>query len=216
MPKTVPSILVALFLAAAVPLGAQSSSPDALARAVQQHYDTVTGFTATFVQTYRGGAFNRQRTSEGTVAIKRPGKMRWEFTKPERDRQLIVSDGVKIHMYSPEDNVVQSSNVPPDDEAPTAMLFLAGKGNITRDFVASNAPNQAPGTVALKLTPRQKEQDYEFLILVLDPKSMQIREIQTRDLQGTEVRLTFSNMKENVNIPDRTFVFTPPRGAHVF
>jgi outer membrane lipoprotein carrier protein len=207
-----------LVIAAALmtPLVAQTPSPDALARRLQQHYDGVAAFTADFVQTYKGGAFNRQSRAEGTVMIKKPGKMRWEFTRPERDRQLIVSDGVKIHVYSFEDKVHQQSNVPPDDEAPTAMLFLAGKGNVTRDFIASNTPSPQPGALALKLTPRESEADYEFLILVLDPATAQIREIHTRDLQGAEVRLSFSNMKENVNVADRNFSFTPPKDANVW
>lgn len=218
MTKAMPPLPLAVLLATLVlaPTAAQAPSPEALARQLQQRYDGVKDFTANFVQTYRGGAFKQERQSEGTVAVKKPGKMRWEFTRPERDRQLIVSDGVKIHLYSLEDKVVQTSNVPPDADAPTAMLFLAGRGDLTRDFVVSNTPSPQAGLSALKLTPKQAESDYEFLVLLLDAKSLQIREIHTRDLQGADVRLSFSNIKENVNVPDRTFSFTPPKDAQIW
>lgn len=209
-------LIVSLAVAATQPLAAaQASSPDMLAQQVEKRYATIQSFTADFVQTYTGGAFNKQRRSEGTVVVKKPGKMRWEFRQPERDRQVIVSDGVKIHLYSVEDNVLQISSVPADDDAPTAMLFLAGRGNLVRDFVVSNTPSPQAGLSAVKLTPRQSESDYEFLVLLLDPGSLQIREIHTRDLQGAEVRLSFSNIKENVSVADRTFTFTPPKGAQI-
>jgi outer membrane lipoprotein-sorting protein len=72
-----------------------------------------------------------------------------------------------------------------------------------------------PGTVALKLVPRRSEPEYEFLIVALDPSSLQIRALTTRDHQGGESTLTFSNMKENRNLPDKDFVFTVPRGVTV-
>lgn len=211
------TIAVLLTVLTGASMAAQAPSAESVATQLQKRYDGVKDFTANFVQTYRGGAFKTaERRSEGTVSVKKPGKMRWEFTKPERDRQLIVSDGVTMHLYSLEDKVLQTSKVPPDAEAPTAMLFLAGKGNLTRDFVASNTPSPQAGLTALKLTPRQAESDFEYLVLLLDPASLQIREIHTRDLQGADVRLSFSNIKENVNVSDRTFNFTPPKDAQIW
>ena len=61
--------------------------------------------------------------------------MRWEYTAPEE--KLFVSDGVKIYSYLPQDKQVIVSSVPPDDQASTPALFLAGKGSLTRDFTAS-------------------------------------------------------------------------------
>ena len=207
-----PLALLAAVLTLA-PAAAQTS-PEALARQIEKRYATVQTFTADFVQTSTGGAFNRKRRSEGTVVVKKPGKMRWEFTRPESDRQIIVSDGATLQLYSVEDRVLQISDVPADDDAPTAMLFLAGRGNLLRDFTVSNTPSPVTGLSALKLTPRQAESDYEYLVLVLDP-ALQIREIHTRDLQAADVRLSFSNIKENVNVADRTFTFTPPRGTEI-
>ena len=73
--------------------------------------------------------------SEGTVQIKKPGKMRWDYTAPEK--KLFVSDGSTIYLYVPADKQVIVSPVPADDSATTAVLFLAGKGNLARDFTVS-------------------------------------------------------------------------------
>jgi outer membrane lipoprotein-sorting protein len=196
--------------AAAAVLQAQQPSPsaEALARALQQRYDKVTDFRASFVQTTRGGFIRVQSKGEGTVEVKKPGKMRWTYTKPEP--QLIVSDGKRIYDYDPQSKAVTITDMPPDDQAPTAALFLAGKGDILRDYAVSTVESPVPGTRALRLEPRKPDPDYEYLVLAFDPTSYQIRGLMTRDRQGGESTIVFSNIRQNTNIPDKTFA--PPRG----
>ena len=74
-------------------------------------------------------------TESGRVMVKKPGKMRWDYTAPEE--KLFVSDGSRIYFYIPQDKQVIVSDVPTDDQATTPALFLAGKGNLTRDFTPS-------------------------------------------------------------------------------
>jgi outer membrane lipoprotein-sorting protein len=69
--------------------------------------------------------------------------------------------------------------------------------------------------VALKLTPRKPEPEYEYLVVTVDPATLQIRALTTRDRQGGESTLTFSNLKENRGIPDKEFAFRIPRGVDV-
>jgi hypothetical protein len=63
-------------------------------------------------------------SEKGHLLIKKPGKMRWEYTSPEQ--KLFVSDGVKIYSYIPQDKQVVVSSVPTDDTASAPGLFLAG------------------------------------------------------------------------------------------
>src|SRR5262245_42497266 len=109
-------------------------TPTELAQALQNKYDTIKGFSADFVQSYRGGALNKQLTERGRLLIKKPGKMRWDYTTPEK--KLFVSDGVKIYMYVPADRQVIVNDMPPGDTVTSPALFLAGKGNLARDFNA--------------------------------------------------------------------------------
>src|SRR6478752_10201825 len=151
-------IYAALTVLAAVlaPLPLHSAEPTAaeLAQSLQRKYDTIRDFSADFVHNYRSGALKKQVTEKGRLLIKKPGKMRWEYTAPEP--KLFVSDGVKIYSYIPQDKQVVVSSVPPDDTASGPALFLAGKGNLLRDFTVSFAEvpsGMPPGTKALKLVP---------------------------------------------------------------
>lgn len=107
------------------------------------------------------------------------------------------------------------SDVPPDNQATSAALFLAGKGDLVRDFTAQLAETSTPGSVSLKLTPRRAEQEYEWLVVTADAATLQIRGLTTRDRQGGESTLSFTNLKENQRISDKEFAFRIPRGVDV-
>lgn len=197
-------------------VAAQGRQPaEALAKDLQQKYDKVRDFSADFVQTYRGGVLRQTATERGRLIVKKPGKMRWEYRDPER--KLFVSDGRKLYSYVPEDRQVLVSDVPDDDHATTPALFLAGKGNLGRDFTVSYAQaDEAPaGTTVLKLSPRKTEPEYDWLMLAIDPVSLQIRMLITVDAQGGRSTFSLTNLKENVGVADKEFAFSIPRGVEV-
>lgn len=209
-----PVFLTVAFSTLAVLAAAQSRpAPDALARALQQRYQGIRDFSADFTHTYRGGVLRTQTSERGRVLIKKPGLMRWVYTAPERKE--FVSDGRKVYSYIPEDRQVIINDVPPDDQATTPALFLTGKGDIARDFTATYPTAAAPGTVTLRLTPRRQEPEYEYLDVTIDPASLQIRVLATRDRQGGDSTLTFTNLQENRGISDKEFAFRIPRGVDV-
>jgi outer membrane lipoprotein carrier protein len=206
-------VLLVVSLIPAV-LGAQARpAPESLAKSLQQRYAGIRDFSADFVHSYRGGVLRTQTRERGTVTVKKPGRMRWMYTAPEKKE--FVADGQKVYSYIPQDKQVIVSNVPPDNQATTPALFLAGKGDISRDFTAAYADSPPTGTVALKLTPRTAEPEYEYLVVAVDPATLQIRALTTKDRQGGESTLTFSNLKENQGIPDKEFAFRIPRGVDV-
>jgi outer membrane lipoprotein carrier protein len=192
---------------------ARQQTAQAVAAALQAKYDTVRDFSADFTQQWESGVLKRKITERGKLQVKKPGKMRWDYTDPEK--KLFVSDGAKIYFWVPADNQVTRSAVPKQDEATTAILFLVGKGNLTRDFTVSFAPNAPAGTYALRLDPKLRERDYEWLNLVIDQKTLQIRALTAADRQGSQSKYEFSNFKENKGISDSTFAFKIPKGADV-
>ena len=170
---------------------AQEATADTVARDLQRKYDRVTDFSADFVHSYRGGVLKQQATERGTLLVKKPGKMRWEYTSPEK--KLFVSDGHKIYSYIPQDRQVIVGTMPRDEQAPTPALFLTGKGDITRDFTAAfdKVAEAQPGSVALKLTPKRREPEYESLTLVVDPKTLNLQMLITVDCAGRPIGVHF-------------------------
>lgn len=194
---------------------ADMTAPE-LAAALQRKYDTIKDFSADFVHTYQGGVLRKQLTERGRLLIKKPGKMRWDYTAPERKQ--FVSDGVKLYSYIPLDRQVIVSSVARDDSAATPALFLAGQGSLTRDFTPSPVTVPAglpPGSRALKLVPKARQQDYDWLILVVDPATLRLRGLVTSDAQGGTSSFFFTNLQENRRLSDKEFAFKIPRGVDV-
>lgn len=208
--------LIAL-AASGVAARAQLSSlqlPEDLAARIQQRYDTIRDFQGDFVQAYEGGVLRTKSTERGTVAIKRPGRMRWVYTRPEKKE--FVSDGNRIYTYLPADKQVIVSAMP-QGQASTPAMFLAGKAHLVRDFAPEFAdlPATAQGLIGLKLVPKRQDPEVEWLILGADPTTLQIRYLVASDRQGGRSTFTFSNLKENRNLSDKLFEFRIPRGVDV-
>lgn len=184
-----------------------------VAAALQKKYDTIRDFTADFVHESEGGLLRKKQIERGVVQVKKPGKMRWDYKSPEP--KVFVSDGRRIYLHVPADNQVIVSPVPSEDQATTAVLFLVGKGNLTRDFNVSYAEGARADTYALRLQPKVPETDYDWLQVVVDRKTLQIRSLTAADREGGRSSFQFTNFKENVGLSDKTFAFKIPRGADV-
>ena len=191
------------------------STPPAsdVAAAVQKKYDAIRDFTADFVHQSQGGLLRKTATERGAVQIKKPGMMRWDYKSPVP--KVFVSNGRKIYLHVPADNQVLVSAVPAADQATTAVLFLVGKGSLTRDFAVTYAGGGTPDGYVLRLDPKLPERDYDWLQLVIDRRTLQIQSLSAADAQGGRSTFTFSKFKENVGLSDKTFDFKIPRGADV-
>ena len=197
------------------PQAAPAPAPADLARSTQQKYDTVRDFSAAFEHRYRGGVLRKEAVERGTMQVKKPSRMRWTYEFPER--KVFVADGTRIYSYIPEDKQVIVAPVPAETEATTPALFLSGHGSLSRDFDASfpPEPDPAPGTYSLKLVPHRREAEYDWLVLVVDRGTFRLRRLITADAQGGQSTFTFTDVRENVGIPDSAFRFTIPRGVDV-
>ena len=208
-------LAVALLVAGPVLLQADASqtpSAASLASRVQQRYASVRDFSADFTHTYQGGVLRQKTTERGRLLIKKPGRMRWTYTSPEKKE--FVSDGRHLYSYLPAEKQVYVNDVPAGGGGTSAALFLAGRGDVTRDFTAELTAKDA-ASYTLKLTPKARQQEFDTLTLIVDRSSMQIRSLVATDRQGGTSTFVFSNYKENIGLPDSTFVFKTPRGVKV-
>jgi len=195
--------------------GAQANDPVALAAKVQQRYNTIKDIQGDFVQTYEGGVLRTKTTERGTVAIKRPGRMRFSYLKPERKE--FVSDGTRLYTHLVADKQVIVSPAPGPGEGDIPAMFLAGQSDLGRDYIPTFTalPGAAPGLVTLKLVPKKPSAEYESLGIGIDPKTLQIQFLNALDTQGGRSSFAFSNLKENRRLTDKDFEFRIPRGVEV-
>jgi outer membrane lipoprotein carrier protein len=188
-------------------------SPAELAKSIQSRYSKIQDFSADFVHTYEGGVLRRKAQERGTVLIKKPGKMRWSYREPER--KLFVSDGQKLYAHISADRQVIVSKLPAGDEVSTPALFLTGKGDLLRDFTVSDPQVGAADTYTLQLVPKSRAPEYEVLLLTVDRKTLGLRGLIAHDHQGGRSTFVFTNLKENIGVSDKEFVFQMPKGVEI-
>src|ERR1700687_4373713 len=133
--RALSALAIGALLCAQIAAAAAHQTAPELAAALQRKYDGIKDFSADFTHAYEGGVLHKQITERGRLLVKKPGKMRWDYTTPETKQ--VVSDGVKMYSFVPQDKQVIVASVPTEDQATTPVLFLAGKGNLPRDFTAS-------------------------------------------------------------------------------
>lgn len=196
-----PGALVAALLA-------QPASAEGLIKRVLERTRRTTTLSADFIQTYRSAALGRELVERGTLQIKRPGRMRWEYQQPEK--KTFISDGKTFYFYVPSERqvIVREQS----GERGVAVSLLSGEAGILSQFQASPEPEGEGRRV--KLVPRKPDPDVDRAYLELDADA-RIVGIEIWDAQGNKSRFTFGRLRENVALDDRLFRFQVPKGVAV-
>lgn len=228
MPTPLPTAVLALLVAAAAPLaGAAAAEPAAasvgprlplkeVVERVQRRYDSARDFRARFNQTLTNAAFGRKTSSTGEVLLKKPGRMRWNYEKPEP--KMYLADGNTLWLYEPEDRQAFKQDLK-SSQLPAALAFLSGQGKLTASFdiapADARSPYGTPRDYVLALSPKEPQAQVKTIIFVVDPKTFDVRESVITDQQGNVNDLLFSDIRTNTAIPDSTFRWAPPPGVRL-
>jgi len=186
-----------------------------VAERLQAVYRGVHSFQASFLQSTTNRSLGQTLEGSGKVAMKKPGKMRWEYESPEP--QLIVSDGKTLWIYTPRDRqvIVQEAS---ESFSLVSLHFLAGKGDLRRDFKirpVQHAGTAGLGSYLLELSPKRPEAAFARMILQVDQKDFTVQKVSLFDPYANTTVITFEGLKLNPPLPDSLFVFTPPKGVEV-
>lgn len=205
-------LAVALCVATAV--AAATPDVDGVVRKVQQRYDDTRDFTADVTQETTVASLGKTVTARGTMAFKKPGRMRFELTGD--GDQIMVADGTTLWLYQPAEKQVLKAPFDAAFRATTPVSFLTGVGRIADDFTASlDAPAAGGGALVLDLVPRKADGGVGKLRLYVARDNYDIRGAEVHDPQGNVSRLTFEHLRRNVGLDDARFVFDVPPGVDV-
>ncbi len=194
---------------------AQPLPLDEIVDKVQKQYETHEDFKANFIQESLVKSLGKKQMAEGVVYFKKPGKMRWNYQKPTK--QEIISDGKNLWNYRPEDKQVVVSPMTQAFQSKAPSTFLAGIGNLKKDFQARWGKEPSPKeNYSLELTPQEAQGSLEKLFLLVDRESFKILQARIQDVMGNVTQISFSKIQFDNRLPDSLFTFTPPPGVEVF
>ena len=206
--------IFAVLLACLATSAAALPNVHAVAQAVDEHYNHLQSLQAEFSEIYQGSGM--ERVESGTLWLKKPGKMRWEYRSPEE--KLFVGDGKNAWLYLPEEKQVRKSSMKNLDDLRSPLAFLLGKTKLEKELEGlSFAPDVQPwktGDVVLRGAPKGMEDRVSQVLLEITPDYRIARIL----IHGTDDSITeyrFNDQKENLEVPDGKFRFSTPAGSEV-
>jgi outer membrane lipoprotein carrier protein len=207
------TLLLALLLAAK-PAPAQKDPARDLAARVQKFYATTKDFSANFQQHYTYVAMGRVEESSGTVQVKKPGLVRWDYQKP--DPRTLFVENKTLWIWRPEDKEAQVKRNFGGDQLSSAFTFLWGKGDLLAEFTPAvvKPPEGLPAGDGLELTPKKPVAGVQKLVFVVGKDGQVLASVVTNP-QGDVNQIVFTAAKVNQGLKDELFHFEPPKGAFV-
>ena len=183
-----------------------------LARAVDDHYNRLRSLQTDFTEIYRGDG--AERSESGTLWLKKPRKMRWEYRSPRE--KLFLSDGKAVWFYLPAEKQLRKSDFRKLDDVRSPIAFLLGKTKLENELQGlSKVVDQAPldpANTLLRGVPKTFADRISEVLLEVTPSS-QLARIVLTEVDGATTDFRFANPKENLEVSDRLFQFTPPPGV---
>jgi outer membrane lipoprotein carrier protein len=206
-----------LLLLVAIAIPAQAEDIRQLARAVDAHYNHLRSLESDFTEIYRGeGA---ERVESGTLWLKKPRKMRWEYRSPKE--KLFISDGEAVWFYLPAERQLRKTSLKKLDDLRSPLAFLLGKTKLENELrglskVVDQSPLGAGNTllrgVPQSIVPPSMAGQATEVQLEITP-SDQIVRIVLVEADGATTEFRFAGWKENLELNDSRFQFTPPPGV---
>lgn len=207
-------VALALLSIATAAAGAQERSVADVAKAVDDHYNKLQAFTAEFSESYRGAGI--ERTESGTLWLKKPGKMRWEYRQPRE--KVFVTDGSTAYFYVTGDQQARRAPVKKLDDLRSPLRYLLGKTKLQKEFqdlaFAPKIQPLTPGNVVLHGQPKSLADRVSDVVLEISPESRIVR-LVVEEVDGSTTEFRFTNIVENPAVADAKFRFQAPEGVQV-
>ncbi len=205
---------VACFLLSAPSLLSAQPDVHAIADKVDQRYNHMQTLEAQFAETYSGAGMTRKES--GTLELKKPGRMRWDYDEPRP--KMFLTDGSTAWFYVPGEKQVRRTPVKQIEDLRSPLRYLLGKTKLEKEFVglaiASDAKPLNAGDIVLRGVPKGMEERVSQTLLEVTPEGL-ITRIVVEELDGSVTEFRFLQQKENVQIADARFKFVPPAGVEV-
>jgi len=206
-------LVVIFFICAAPAFGTDNTALSGKEKILNQIEKKYSGrdFSASFYQISCLKAIEMTEEAYGRAFFSYPGKMRWEYQKPEKNQ--IITDGSRLWIYRPDENQVVKGDAGSFFKAGAGGAFLSDFSIVRKNYHIS-LTTKKHGTAELKLVPEQKDPEIADITISIDQESSEIRTIVTTNIYGDTTTLTFSNI-EFSPLASSLFKFIIPEGTDI-
>lgn len=198
---------VLAFLLSTLCLPGADFSITKILQGVEARYNAAQTLRINFQESYK--LRGRQLSEQGELFLRKPGKMRWQYTMPAG--KLFVSDGKFIYSWDPQENRAEKMALKETDDMRAPLAFLLGRLEFNRDFREYHA-REENGAVWITAIPKSDKLPYSEVSFEAAP-DFSLRRLEVKGQDGSLLQFVFSNETRNPPLADSLFTFTPPRGS---
>jgi outer membrane lipoprotein carrier protein len=204
------ALVLSIMIVGSIMLLGASTALASPATEVEKYLSGLASWSADFEQTIDDGHGNVLRSAAGRLYLQKPGKFRWDYTKPSE--QLVLADGKQIWFY---DKDLAQANVRDMDAslASTPASLLSGSGSVSAQFTVTAMPPSV-GLTWYQLVPKHADTDFQ-VVRIGFTKNGELSSMFLADKLNQITQLTFSNSKRNDKFAPDLFTFVPPPGVDV-
>ena len=163
-------------------------------------------FSETYISPGRG-----PRTEAGMLYLRKPGRMRWDYTSPAG--KLFISDGKLLYLYIPSSKRVEKMKLKESEDYRAPLAFLLGKLDFSKDFQNIQARQQGADTL-VSADAKSGNLPYSKVEFLVSPK-IEIRKLHIVGQDKSVLDFEFDQETLNPKLDSRLFQFQPPAGAEV-
>ena len=187
---------------------AQTPDLPKLLESVEKRYNKANTLQVAFEETLSGTG--RARVAEsGQLTLRKPGRMRWDYTAPAG--KLFLSDGKNIYYYNSSSKRAEKTKFKESEDMRAPLAFLLGKLDFDKDFTNFRAASHPLGTM-ITADPKSDKLPYKQVQFVVDANAA-IRELRVHGYDNSLLAFNFNNEKVNPPVSDKLFRFELPPGA---
>lgn len=205
---------LAILLASSPIQALQAETTEELVARVQRRYETTRDLEASFTQRATLKTLNETQLSSGKVYIKKPGRMRWDYLKPEK-QVILLSDGI-LSIYTQEVNQLLEQPVADVYRSRHPTAFLAGQGKIKELFWVRVEPisgNAGGAAWRLVLTPKEENPQLKELRLDVAKPTYDIVRSVIVDHFGNVTDIRYNAIRINRGLDETVFALKLPPGV---
>ena len=177
---------------------------------INEYLNEIHSLQASFKQSIFSPANEVIDYTEGSILLKKPGNIMWQFTVPSLKR-ITVHDQ-KISTYDA--NLNQVVIVPFSDRYQSSLANILLKNNSLTSYYQISSETSNNNVYSAILI--QKESNNLFTKMKITVVEMLLTEIKLWDASGQSISISFDDIIQNTPLADSSFEFSIPKGADVF
>jgi outer membrane lipoprotein-sorting protein len=189
----------------------EAGAADFTIETIQEAYENIRDIKGNFIQKSTIKDLKRTDTFKGSLVIKVPSKMRWQYHGDDKQSTEVIVNNNELIIYQKSEQQAFKGKFDAQRYGQAPIALLAGFGNIEKEFEVTpkegkllmKPRKEMGGVVSIEVSPATKGDFPIGGLTIIDRRS-------------NKIEITFKDIVLNSGVKDAAFNFSVPEGVSVY